>query len=128
MSSPLYALSEPIVTAAAAADYTAKKGYGVTLSGTTATVNASASTHHHGIIGEPGDTGEEVSVILPAGQVVFLPAGGTIAAWDGIVQHSDGTFITDPGSGARVSCGRALEAAVAGDLFRAQYQRPISLS
>lgn len=111
-----------IVAQTPAADYTAKKGYLVDLASGTATISTSATTPAKGVILEGNDTAagyatEKVSVgILGALKgTVPMRCGGTITAGAQVCQHTDGTVITDAGTGARTAVGIALESGVSGE-------------
>lgn len=119
-----------------AADYSAKRGYLVTVSGTTATLSASATVVANGVILDPNPTTagyatEEVTVgILGAMKgTCRMCAGGAITAGARVQQDSDGQVLTDAGSGGRVIVGVALETATAaGDLIEVAPLTPIVLS
>jgi hypothetical protein len=105
-----------------AADYSAKRGYLVTFSGSTATVSASATVVAAGVILEGNDTTagyatEKVSVALFGATKGTVPmrASGSITAGDLVIQSTDGTIVTDSGSGERVVVGRAVETGVSGE-------------
>jgi hypothetical protein len=103
-----------------AADYSAKEGYSVTLSGETATLSASATTRAPGIILEGGvDANDQVSVgILGAiGGTYRVKLSGAVTKGDRLQQAADGTWLTDAGSGSRVVGPIALETGVSGDLI-----------
>jgi hypothetical protein len=111
-----------IIPLTPAADYTTKKGYLVDVAGGTATISSSATTPAKGVIVEGNDTAagyaaEKVSVAVLGAVKGTVPmrCGGTIAAGALVCQHSDGTVITDAGSGARVAVGIALEGGSAGE-------------
>lgn len=134
MSSALLYRDAAIIPFTPAADYSGKKGYLVTLSGNTATVSASATVRARGVILEPnrGDdyTTEEVMVgilgALPG--TVPMKLSGTVTKGDALQQHTDGTVITDAGSGSRVIVGIALESGVSGDIIEVAPQSPLPLS
>ena len=113
-----------------AADYSDKEGYGVTLSSETATITASATVENSGVImeGNPTTAGyatEFVTVgLFGMKGTCRVRLGGTIVKGVSIQQHTDGTFITDAGSGNRVLCGTALQAGVSGDLIEAILSGP----
>lgn len=118
-----------------AADYTAKEGYLVTVAAGVATVSSSATTKAVGVITEPnltaaGYASEKVTVHMLGGQcgTLHMRAGGTIAQGAFVQQSTDGTVVTDAGSGARVLVGIAMESAVSGDLFEVAPLAPLTLS
>lgn len=111
-----------IIPLTPAADYTTKRGYLVTFSGETATVSSSATTIAAGVIVEPNDTSagyasEKVGVaILGAFKgTVPMRLSGTVTKGALVIQSTDGTVVTDAGSGQRVVVGRALESGVTGE-------------
>lgn len=111
-----------VISLTPAADYSAKKGYLVDIASETATISTSATTPAKGVILEGNDTTagyarERVSVgILGAlGGTVPMRCGGTIEKGAQVCQHTDGTVITDAGSGARTAVGIALEGGEAGE-------------
>ena len=53
---------------------------------------------------------------------------GTVTKGDKMQQHTDGTWITDAASGARVVSLVALESGVSGDIIEAAMLTPITLS
>jgi hypothetical protein len=118
-----------------AASYISYLGYLVTIANGTATVNASTSVLSKGVIVEPNDTAagyasEKVSVELLAGssKPTKVRCGGTIVKGAFVQQHSDGTIITDAGSGARVIVGIALESGASGDNIDVALMPAITLS
>jgi hypothetical protein len=113
-----------------AADYTEKVGYGVTISGEVATLGASATVQNRGIILEGGTVAQEITVGILGAIAGHVEAklGGTVAKGDLLIQKNDGTWVTDTGSGARVSALVALEAGVSGDLIEAAPLTPITLA
>jgi hypothetical protein len=131
MSSAYFSRDNAVLPFTPAADYSDKVGQSVTLSGVTATLSASATTVARGIIldgGVDADSQISVGIISALGAPVRVKLGGTVAAGAMLVQHTDGTYITDPGSGARVQSFLALEAGVAGELIEAAPQTPLTLS
>lgn len=116
------AFQSAIVSFTPAADYKAKAGYLVNLAGETATISTSATAPAKGVIVDGNETTagyatEKVSVAILGGEpgAVYMRAGGAITKGDLVIQHSDGTVLTDSGSGARVGVGIALEDGVAGE-------------
>lgn len=126
--------ADGIISLTPAADYQAKKGYAVTHDGTTATLSASASTRAQGVIisANAGTdyTREKVTIALLGSVNGSIPmkASGTIAAGAWVQQASDGTIVTDAGSGTRVVIGQALESAVSGDIIEVAPVAPTPLS
>lgn len=113
-----------------ATDLSDKKGYLVTISGDTATLSASASTHARGVILDGEATTGKASIGILGGNIgpCQFRAGGTIVKGDLVQQHTDGTVLTDAATGARVIVGVAMEAAVSGELFEVVPTKPITLS
>jgi hypothetical protein len=134
MSSALKLRADAILPFTPAADYSAKKGYLVTLSGDTATLSASATVRARGVIVEanPGAdyASEQVSVaILGATEgTVPMKLSGAVTKGDALQQHTDGSVITDAGSGSRVIVGVALEGGVSGDIIEVAPLTPVPLS
>ena len=113
-----------------ATDCSAKEGYGVTISGDTATLGASATVINRGIILEGGTVAQGVSVgILGAmAGTCHVKLSGVVTKGDKLQQHTDGSYITDAGGGARVCALIALESGVSGDLIEAAPLTPVTLS
>ena len=108
-----------IETFTPAADMTGKEGYGVTLTGGVATLGASATTPHQGIITQgAATTGKATVALLGFNEPVWLKISGTVTKGDFLKQHTDGTYVVNA-SGARVVGAIAMEAGVSGDLIRA---------
>jgi hypothetical protein len=128
--SSLYARGNAIVPFTPSASQEDMEGYLVDLAGDTATISSSASVPAKGVILEGQETTGVSSIGILGGIAapVRLRAGGTIAKGAEIQQNTDGTLITDAGSGARLIVGVALEAAVAGQLFDAVTHTPIARS
>lgn len=113
---------DAVIALTPAADYSAKKGYLVDIAGDTATASTSGTVPAKGVILEGNETTagyatEKVSVgILGACLgTVQMRLGGAVTKGAQVTQHTDGTVITDAGSGARVGVGIALETGVAGE-------------
>jgi len=111
-----------IIAQTPAADYKASRGYLVDLAAGTATVSSSATIAAKGVILDgifinAGSTTEKVSVgILGAiAGTVPMRLSGTVAAGAFVVQSTDGTVITDPGTGARNVVGVAIEGGGTGE-------------
>ena len=105
-----------------AADYSASLGYTGTFSGETFTVSSSATVKATGVIIEPNDTtagyATEKVTIAVLGSFdcpVYMRAGGAITKGAFVVQSTDGTIVTDPGSGARVIVGVAMATCATGE-------------
>ena len=113
-----------IISLTPAADYTTKKGYTVTFSSDTATVSNSATVVASGVITEGNETTagyatEKVSVaMIGAGGTAYVRLSGTVTKGAYIQQSTDGTCVTDAGSGNRVIVGTALESGVTGENIR----------
>lgn len=116
------AREDAIVAFTPAADYSAKAGYLVDLASETATISTSATTPAKGVIVEGNETtagyaSEKVAVAIlgaVAGSL-YMRAGGAITKGDQVCQNTDGTIITDAGTGARTAVGIALETGVSGE-------------
>jgi len=124
-----------ILACTPATDLTDKDGYGVVVSSVsgvpTATISASATTKISGIILQGANTTPACScVVAVAGYhgTLRVKLGGTVSTGDYIQQNTDGTFVTDAGSGSRVLVGVAFESGVSGDLIEASYFGPCPLS
>jgi hypothetical protein len=128
--SSLYSRTSAILALTPAATMVGKEGYGCTFSGDTATISSSASTICTGLILEGAATTGKASIgiIGALGGPVRVCLGGTVTKGAALVQHTDGTWITDPGSGARVKSFICLESGVAGQLVEAANLSPITLS
>jgi hypothetical protein len=131
MNSPYLNHGSAVLPFTAAADYSDKLGYGVTLAGDTATLGASATVVNRGVIVDGGtESGSTISVAVISGLsgTVRVRAGGAVARGDMLIQKNDGTWITDTGSGARVQSFMANEAGASGELIDAVPQTPLTLS
>jgi hypothetical protein len=130
MNSALYSRAAAIIALTGATDLSTKRGHTVTFSGETATLSASASVPATGVILEGRPTTDQSTIaILGSGHgSVLLKASGAITKGARIQQHTDGSVVTDAGSGARVVIGVALETAASGDLFEAALITPLTLS
>lgn len=128
--SALYLRETAVIALTAAADYSAGRGKSVTISGDTATLSASATTQARGIILEGATSGNQVTVAIlgAGGGTVPAKLSGTVTKGDKLQQHTDGTWITDAGTGSRVVSLVALESGVSGDIIEAAMLTPISLS
>lgn len=127
--SSLYARGNAIIPFTPSASQEDMEGYLVDLAGDTATISSSSSVPAKGVILEGQDTTGVSSIGILGGLAapVHLRAGGTIAKGAELQQNTDGTVLTDAGSGnARLIVGIALEAAVAGQLFEAVTHTPIA--
>jgi hypothetical protein len=101
-----------------AADYTGKEGYGVTIAGNVATLGASATVRHKGIILVGGTVAQGVTVAILGSINGAIPVkiSGAVTRGDELQQAADGTYVTDAGSGARVLGGVANQTGIANDL------------
>lgn len=136
--SALLTRENAIIEVNAAADYTAKEGYSVTIGETsgeaTATVSASATTIAPAIILDADwssvtSTGKARVAILGAAKgTVKAKLSGSVTVGDRLQQAADGTFVTDAGSGGRVVSLHALESGVSGDLIEVAPLPPLALS
>lgn len=127
--------ADATVSLTPAADYTAKVGYLVDIASGTATISSSATTRVKGVIVEGNDTAagyatEKVAVAILGAQPGTVPmrCGGAITSGAAVCQNSDGTIITDAGSGSRVQVGIALETGASGDNIEVAPLTPLPLS
>lgn len=121
-----------------ATDYSAKLGYLVSVSAGTATIISHATTTHaFGVILDGGaDANSQISVgSLAAGASLgtvrgklHSTLGGTVVQGTNLIQTASGTFDYDPGSGARVQVGQAMEAGVADEIIEIALFKPVTLS
>jgi len=125
-----YTRASAIIPLTPAADLTGKEGYGVTFAGDVATLGASATTINTGVILEGANITAKsaIGIIGALAGPVRVALGGTVAKGDALIQKNDGTWLTDPGTGARVKSWIALEAGVAGQLIEAANLTPVSLT
>lgn len=125
-----YTRGNAIIALTPAATMVDKEGYGCTISGDTATIGASATVICTGIILEGAATTGKASVgiIGALGGPVRVKLGGAVTKGAALVQHTDGSWITDPGSGARVKSWIALESGASGQLIEAANLTPVTLS
>lgn len=98
----------------ASGDHNGKEGYSVTAAGA---ISASATVELYGVIVKADDPDGFSTIALPQCQdkieVKLHTTAGNIIKGSRLVQHSDGTFKLDPGTGARVVVAIANEAKVA---------------
>ncbi len=134
MSAKMYR-DNAVIAQIPAADYTTKKGYLVNLAAGTATLSSSATVPAKGVILEGNDTpagyaSEKVSVaILGAAKgTVPMRLSGSVSAGAYVQQASDGTVVTDAGSGARVLVGVAMESGVSGENIEVAPLTPVTLA
>lgn len=125
-----YTRGNAIIALTPAATMVDKEGYGCTISGDTATIGASATVICTGIILEGAATTGKASVgiIGALAAPVRVCLGGTVTKGAALVQHTDGSWITDPATGARVKSWIALESGVSGQLIEAANLTPVTLS
>lgn len=125
-----FARNSAVYAFTGATDLSAKRGYLVTLAASIATLSASATVPAKGVIldGE-ATTGKSSIGILGAGlDPVMMMTNGVITKGAFVAQHTDGTVKTDPGTGARVVVGIAMEDAAGGDLIEVAPLMPIVLA
>lgn len=131
MGSALKLREEAIYSLTPAADYSGKKGYLATDDGTTATISSSATVPATIVILEGGKDANSKITVAVLGNVsgtVPMKASGVIAAGARVQQAADGTIVTDAGAGTgRVVVGKALEAAVSGDIIEVAPIAPMIL-
>jgi hypothetical protein len=78
-----------------------------------------------------GDTTSGKSTIGLLGAMngtALVKTSGAITAGALVAQSTDGTVVTDPGTGGRVIVGVALQTAVSGDLIEVALRTPQNLS
>lgn len=128
--SALSAQGNAIIPQTPSASHVDKEGYLVDLAAGVATISTSATTPAKGVILEGAPTTGKSSIGILGGLAgaYRLRAGGNITAGAEVQQHTDGTVVTDAGSGARVIVGVALEDAVTGQLFRAVIHKGVARS
>lgn len=133
--SALLKRTNAIIRLTPAANYLAKTGYLGTFSGETFTVSSSATTKATAVLVEPNSTAagyasESVSVGILGNMngTVGMALGGTVTKGAFVQQHTDGTVITDAGSGSRVLVGVALESGIAADIIEVAPMAPVVLS
>jgi hypothetical protein len=134
MNSALFAQSNSVIPVQGATDFSSKQGYGVTLSTGAAsarplvpiaTLSASATVPITAVILDGNVATIPSSVGLLGGlPPIRLKLSGAVAAGATLIQAADGTFVTDPGTGARVVVGTALEDGISGDLIQVQTYGP----
>lgn len=111
----------------ASGDHQSKEGYGVTAAGA---ISASATAEIYGVIVTADDPDGESTICMPQCpdkiEVKLHTTAGAIIKGSRLVQHTDGTFKLDPGTGARVVAAIAQEAKAAeGQLLAARLMVPI---
>lgn len=112
--------SKKTITLTPATDLSTKEGYGVTMTAGVATIGASATVPHKGIILQGSTTSGKCTIALEDyHEPVFVKVTGTVTQGDYLQQATDGSYVVDAGSGARCLGAIALEAGVSGDLIRA---------
>jgi len=114
--------SDGIVSRTPAADYTTKRGYLGSSSAGTFTISSSATTKVTGVILDGNQTTanyatEKISVGILGATAGTVPMrlSGTVVEGAFVQQSTDGTVVTDAGSGARVLVGVALESGGTGE-------------
>jgi hypothetical protein len=125
-----YTRASAIIALTPAATMVDKEGYGCTFTSDTATISSSGTVICTGIILEGAATTGKASIgiIGALSGPVRVCLGGAVTKGAALVQHTDGTWITDPTSGARVKSWIALETGVAGQLIEAANLTPVTLS
>jgi hypothetical protein len=119
-----------VVSMTPTADHSAKRGYFVVNSSGSAALSSAATDIPVGVIIDGEATTGKSSVALSdaAGPARKVKLSGTVAAFAYLQLHTDGSVITDAGTGSRVIVGRALEAGVSGDLIDAVLITPTAKS
>jgi len=127
-----FARASAVIALTPAADQSAKKGFLVTIAGSTATVHVTSTTTvpAKGVILDGTTTAGKSSVAILGSGIppVKIKAGGTITKGDFVSQNTDGTVITDPGTGSRVRVGIALEDGTVDELIEVATLPPVALS
>lgn len=93
-------------------------------SGAASVVNAATDVPIGVIVSGQATTGKS-AIALP-GSRCRVKLNGTVKALDRLQVESNGTFIKDAGSGARVVCGIAMQDGVAGDLIEAEFLQGVA--
>ena len=117
------AASANVIVLNTAVDLSAQTGHFVKCTTGTVAAMTSATTETPAFLVVDGNTALLVSSLVPTtgagGSVWRCYASGTINFGERVIVQSDGTVITDPGSGARWIVGECVQpgGAVSGDLF-----------
>jgi hypothetical protein len=119
-----------IVPLVPTADHSAKEGYFVVLSGTSAALVSSATaTAPYGVITDGAETTGFDAVALPGfdGLVSVMVGStpGTIVKGTKLQIKADGSVIADAGTGARILVAIAEEAGIADELTQARLIEPV---
>ncbi len=124
-----------VIALTPAADYSAAMGKTGTFSGDTFTVSSSATTPVTGVIIDPNETAagyatEKVGVAIIGAVKGSVPmrCGGSITKGARVQQNTDGTIVSDVGTGSRVVVGVALESGVSGENIEVAPIGPLTLS
>lgn len=117
-----------VAGAANTVDHSTNEGYAITLDSTLKpTIVASATAQYAGVITQGRGVGANDDIALPGSdKIVHVRCGGACTAGTEGVYQSDGTFIDDPGTGARRIACLFLKSGVSGDLVPAKLYRAIS--
>jgi len=118
---------EAIIALTPAVDHSEKEGYFIILTAGAPVVSSSASDVPFGVIidGEEADGVDSIGVCGGAFGSAHVKLSGAVSKGDSLQLHTDGSVITDAGSGARVIVAKALEDGVSGDLIEAVILTPI---
>jgi len=121
---------EAIIALTPAADHSDYEGYFVKLTAGVPVVSASAADVPFGVIIDGEEAGGVDSIGVCGGNLptVRVKLSGSVSKGDSLQLHTDGSVITNAGSGARVIVAKALEDGVSGDLIEAVILTPVSYS
>ena len=130
MNSSLFERANAVLPFTPATDFSAKRGFLVTLAGDVATLSASATAPAAGVILDGTVTTQQsaIGILGALAGTVKLKCGGVITKGDAVIQNNDGTIVTDSGAGARVKVGIALEDGAADELIEVAPITPQVLS
>lgn len=130
--SALLANDNAIIAQTPSATHVDKEGYLVTMASGTATISSSATVPATGVILEGRTTAgkSSIGILGCLSGLVRLKCSGTIAEGARVQQHTDGSVVTDAGTGARVVVGVLVQpgGAVSGDLALVAPITPLTLS
>ncbi|MEY4428709.1 MAG: hypothetical protein RLZZ182_1398 [Pseudomonadota bacterium] len=130
--SALFAQDNAVISQTPSATHVDKEGYTVTMASGTATISASATVPATGVILEgQATTGKSsIGILGTISGLVRFKCSGTIAEGARVQQHTDGSVVTDAGTGARVVIGVCVQpgGAVSGDLALCAPHAPLTLS
>lgn len=126
------ALEYGLIALTPTADHSAKRGYAVKASSTSAALVDDVTDVPFGVIVEGNDTdGKDSIAICGSGlpvKVKLDATPGSVVLGSYLTPTATGTWVLDAGSGDRVQAARALEAGAAGELIMAILLNPIALT